>query len=382
MKVVHLVHSLEASTGGTARAVEWLASACAARGWETTIATCHADAGSRLDPGVEMEVFPPRSGGDARRGPAALREWWRHGGNRADLVVAHGLWQFPTALLSGLQNRATAVVPHGMLDPWVRRAYPLKHFLKQLWWWKGEGRVLNGAGAVVFTSEDERDRAREVFRPYSASEAVCPLGIADPGDAGMDAAVLAQAGLQPGNRYLLFLARLHPKKGADLLVEAWRRLGVLTQGWTLVVAGPSEHAAHAAAVREAAEAANRGKCGRVLMPGMATGALKWALLRHAAALILPSHQDNFGIAVAESLAVGTPVLLSRAVNIWREVEGDGAGMAFAPDVAGVREALAVFLAGGGNGDRAAARACFENRFSDAVASARWTDLFAGLAGTP
>lgn len=373
MRVVHLVHSLQASTGGTARAVEWLADACEARGWETVVAAAHADAAS-----PRTRVFP-LAGRAARSGSPELRAWFDAEAGRADLVVAHGLWQFPTNLLAASRTRASIVVPHGMLDPWFRRAYPLKHVLKQARWLLAESRAVNRATRVVFTADDEERASRGVFFPYGPRPAVCPLGIADPGRAGSDraAAEAACPGLGDG-RYLLFLARLHPKKGADLLLGAWARLGAATAGCSLVIAGPEEDASHAARLRELAAICAQAGAGPVLFPGMMRGEAKWSLLRHAEALVLASHQDNFGIAVAEALAVGTPVLVSTAVNIWREVVEDGAGRAAPPSHEGVLDMVRAQLdlaQVDANRMRAAARACFEKRFLDSLAARGWMDVF-------
>ena len=103
----------------------------------------------------------------------------------------------------------------------------------------------------------------------------------------------------------------------------------------------------------------------ILFPGMLTGDAKWGALSAAEAFVLPSHQENFGIAVAEALACGTPVLISNKINIWREIEGDGAGLVENDDVAGTVNLLKAWVAMP-NESRAAmrenARKCFTNRF--------------------
>jgi glycosyltransferase involved in cell wall biosynthesis len=104
---------------------------------------------------------------------------------------------------------------------------------------------------------------------------------------------------------------------------------------------------------------------RIHFPGMIEGETKARALRAAEAFILPSHQENFGIAVAEALAQGTPVLVSDQVNIWREVLADGAGLVAPDTLAGTRDLLTRFLALSRE-ERAATREralhCFEHRF--------------------
>jgi glycosyltransferase involved in cell wall biosynthesis len=98
---------------------------------------------------------------------------------------------------------------------------------------------------------------------------------------------------------------------------------------------------------------------------MLTGDIKWGALSAAEAFVLPSHQENFGIAVAEALACGTPVLISNKINIWREIDGDGAGLVENDDLAGTSRLLTRWLATDGNARAAMsnnAQQCFANRF--------------------
>jgi glycosyltransferase involved in cell wall biosynthesis len=103
----------------------------------------------------------------------------------------------------------------------------------------------------------------------------------------------------------------------------------------------------------------------ILFPGMLTGDTKWGALSTAEAFVLPSHQENFGIAVVEALACGTPVLISNKINIWREIEADGAGYVENDDLAGTSNLLSRWLAAPAEirlRMQQSARECFANRF--------------------
>jgi glycosyltransferase involved in cell wall biosynthesis len=126
-----------------------------------------------------------------------------------------------------------------------------------------------------------------------------------------------------GKRLLLFMGRLHPKKGCDLLLEAWATTLANDPAWHLVFAGPDELQWQQTL---AARAAALGLADRVTWTGMLRDTMKWSAFFAAEVFALPSHQENFGIAVAESLACGVPVLISREVNIWREIEAVHAGL--------------------------------------------------------
>jgi glycosyltransferase involved in cell wall biosynthesis len=93
-----------------------------------------------------------------------------------------------------------------------------------------------------------------------------------------------------------------------------------------MIAGPCAHAEYLAALKQLAGKCEAISSGSVSFPGMLSGDLKWGTLRRAEVFVLPSHQENFGIAVVEAMACGTPVLISRPVNIWREIESSGAGL--------------------------------------------------------
>jgi len=251
-----------------------------------------------------------------------------------------------------------------MLDPWFNRTYPLKHVKKLLYWPWAEYRVLRDAAAVFFTSEEERRLARESFSPYNCNEIVVNYGTAAP-DADLAAARENFFNNFPslrGKRFLLYLGRLHEKKGCDLLIESFvqtRPAG--GAAGHLVIAGPAGHQDYLQRLKTLAADAETS----ITFCGMLSGNLKWGAFSAADAFVLPSHQENFGIAVVEALACGTPVLISNKVNIWREIVNDGAGFADEDDPAGITRLLKLWIdmsAAERDTMRANARACFERRF--------------------
>jgi glycosyltransferase involved in cell wall biosynthesis len=122
---------------------------------------------------------------------------------------------------------------------------------------------------------------------------------------------------------LLFLGRIHEKKGCDLLASAFARAAAQDNGLVLAFAGPDPDHLRA---RLEALLPDPAVAGRVHWLGMLMGDTKWGALRACEAFVLPSHQENFGIAVVEAMACGKPVLISDKVQIWREVDAAGAGL--------------------------------------------------------
>src|SRR5262249_53953910 len=156
--------------------------------------------------------------------------------------------------------------------------------------------------------------------------------------------------------------RIHAKKGCDLLIDAYAEVLRKEPEWHLVIAGPDQDDLKAKLMVRASEKRLHGS---VTWTGMISGDVKYGALRAAEVFVLPSHQENFGIAVAEALACGTPVLITKKLNIWREVEQDRAGLVADDTLEGICSLLRTWLALPSNQKesmRVHARECFLDRF--------------------
>jgi glycosyltransferase involved in cell wall biosynthesis len=355
--LLHVVHSLDPAQGGPAEVVRQLCATHKAMGVNSEVATFDApDAPWLAESPVAIHAFR----GLGRYGwTSPFVRWLRAEAKRFAAVFVHGLWQWQGAgtkwALSGTGTRYH-LFPHGMLDPWFREAFPWRHTRKMIYWRLLESRVVHDSASVIFTSEEERLRGRETFRPWAPKrETVISLGTAAPSRSGdeLRAIFLNRFPALRGERLLLFLSRLHEKKGCDLLIEAFRRVSPPLH---LVLAGPCANP------RLEAELRTRAQGLRVTFTGPLYGDDKWAALAAAEVFVLPSHQENFGIAVAEALASGLPVLLSQRVNTWREIVHDGAGFAEVDDLEGVVRLLERWQTADFATLRLAARRCFAERF--------------------
>jgi glycosyltransferase involved in cell wall biosynthesis len=256
-----------------------------------------------------------------------LFPWLLANRDRFDGVVVNGLWQYcgfaAWRALAG--NTPYVVFTHGMLDPYFKHAFPLKHIKKWLYWVPAEYRVLRDAYRVLFTSKAEKRLAEESFWLHRWNPYVVPYGASGPqGDPKVQQeAFFEKCPEARGKRFLLFLGRIHRKKGCDLLVEAFAKVADEDPELHLVMAGPDQQQ-WSAQLKQAAKKA--GISNRVHWPGMVTGDAKWGAFYASEAFILPSHQENFGIAVAEALGCGRAVLLADKVNIAEDIAEDGAGL--------------------------------------------------------
>jgi glycosyltransferase involved in cell wall biosynthesis len=363
MRILRCIHSLNPTGGGPLESLKQSTLVLAERGHEVEIACLDApdSRGVKDFPGRVHALGPGR--GSYGYSPQFV-PWIRQRRREFDAVVVHGIWNYQSfGVWRALHQTTTPyyVFPHGMLDPWFNRTYPLKHLKKLLYWPWAEYRVLRDAAAVLFTAEEERRRARESFPLYRCREVVVNYGTAAPnGDLSAAAEDFFSAFPElRGRKFFLFLGRLHVKKGLEELIRAFA--GV--DGHDLVVAGPSHDSAYFEEIHRLTSEA--GVARRTTFTGMLTGARKWGAFAAADAFVLPSHQENFGIAIAEALACGTPVLISKEVNIWREIVEDGCGLAEADSLSGTRKLLERWMAISPEerlAMRGRARSCFARRF--------------------
>jgi glycosyltransferase involved in cell wall biosynthesis len=198
-----------------------------------------------------------------------------------------------------------------MLDPWSLSQGRLK---KKLYLALRLRDDLNRASAIHFTDETERDLAAplQLKAPAIVERLIIELtDFTPPPPRGRFRSRFArQIGERP---IVLFMSRIHPKKGLDLLIPAFSRLN---RDAALVIAGP-DIGGYQAQVE--AMARQHGLSDRVLFAGMLYGRERAEALVDADLFVLPSYQENFGVVVIEALAVGTPVILSDQVNIHRQV---------------------------------------------------------------
>jgi glycosyltransferase involved in cell wall biosynthesis len=365
MKILHTIRSVNSEGGGVIETVKQFSRVLEEQGNEVTIASLDL----RADAWVKECSHRVEALGAGRGSYGASRRfvsWLRENAAQFDAVIVNGLWQFHSYgvwnALRGTGQRYF-VFPHGMLDPWFKRSYPLKHLKKWLYWPWAEYRVLRDAQAVLFTCEQERQLARESFWLYRCRERVVPLGIAQPdrNAAGQRELFLQRFPQCRAKRIILFLGRIHEKKGCDLLIRAFSEVALFHSDLQLVMAGPERQ--DPTPWRELA--AQLGIADRVVWTGMLSGDLKWGVLHAAEVFALPSHQENFGIAVVEALACGIPVLISREVNIWREIVESGAGLAAPDSIEGTTALLRAWLdlsLAERERMRGAARRCFAERF--------------------
>ncbi|MCU1322868.1 MAG: glycosyl transferase group 1 [Acidobacteriaceae bacterium] len=325
MRILHIIETINPEAGGPTEAVRVLLNYSPV-GYTGEVVTLDDPAAPYLaDIGFPVHALGPTNTTYAYSDK--LLPWLRANRHRFDGVIVNGLWQYcGYAAWRAFHGKTPYVVfSHGMLDPYFRYAFPMKHLKKWLYWVPFEYRVLRDAEQVLFTSKVEKRLAEQSFWLHKWNPCVVPFGASGPsGDPEVQKrAFFEKCPTVEGKRFLLFLGRIHRKKGCDMLIDAFVKVAAEDLELHLVMAGPDQQS-WSAELNQAVIAA--GLTARVHWPGMLNGDAKWGSLFACEAFALPSHQENFGIAVAEALACGRPVLLADKVNIAEEITEEHAGL--------------------------------------------------------
>jgi glycosyltransferase involved in cell wall biosynthesis len=379
MNILHVIAGLDARTGGPASALIGLSAAQARAGMNVSVISGRRDgddntpAETLQNAGVSVDLIGPVAGPLARHADIAPTVLKRIAS--ADVVHIHGLWeemQHQAALASRRANIPYIIRPCGMLDPWSIRQSRWKKKLYMAWRLR---RNLNAAAALHFTADIERDLTKPLG--LTSPAIVEPNGVdlsefENPPPAGT---FREQYPIANGRKLVLFMSRLHHKKGLDKLIPAFARLKDKTA--VLAIAGPDSDGYQTIVEKMIADA---GIADRVFFTGMLWRERRIAALADADLFVLPSYQENFGIVVVESLAAGTPVVVSDQVNLHPEISAAGVGGVVPLDVEQLAREMDRWLGDDemrkNTGDKAKQFA--RDRYDWRMIARRWGEHYAAL----
>jgi len=267
----------------------------------------------------------------------AYRRTLRREVRRADMVHIYSLYNYP-GLWAGIYARRGRVPyvlePHGTLDSFL---FGHHKWRKRLYELLAERRSFRSAAAIRFLSGAEASMARSNLGMPFKGAAVIPSGI-EPGEfqpSHGQAGVLANYTVPRDRRLIMFVGRLHRKKGVDLLLRAFVQLARTDSTVHLVIVGPDDGMEQS--VRALAEAGQM--VSRVTFTGMVTGQSKIDLMAAATIMVIPSHTENFCNVAIESMALGVPLVVSNGVGIAGQIEQGGAGVVAAPEAEAIEAAI-------------------------------------------
>ena len=337
LRIALFTPDLRPSAGGPPRVVLGSAQALVARGHRVTIFTFAAAATD--EPGVEVRCFPVDRPARIGRSQAMQRDALLCAAE-FDVLHVHAIWEAGAADLAAAfrrKGKPVFVSAHGMLDRWSMRQSRLKKqiTLRLLW----AGRLLSCASAIVFATDEEAAEASALYPKTPRAIVANGIDVAATRAtiaAGRDAVRSAVPSLSDWPRTIVYLSRLHPKKGVDQLVDARLALDARFDDVGMLIAGiPQDEALLLALQTRIAESSlsHRFVLTTDLVGPAAMGALGLAKL-----FVLPSHQEGFSIAILEAMAAGLPVLITDKCHL-PEVETWQAGAVVPDTVAGVKAGL-------------------------------------------
>ena len=260
-----------------------------------------------------------------REAMALLREL------RPDVVHVNGCWHPACAMVQRWARKAgcrVVLTPHGMLEPWIVSRHYWTRKLSALWLYQRE--AVRRADCLHATAESERHNLLALG--YNRNVAVIPNGV--------DVGTIRMKADWRRREQILFLSRVHVKKGIEFLMDAVAELRDALSGYRVVIAGEGE-ADYVAALMD--RAGRLGLGDMLDFRGGVYGEEKWRLYRESDLFVLPTYSENFGIAVAEALACGTPVITTKGTP-WKELEERGCGWWTEVGSRPLAEALREFLA--------------------------------------
>lgn len=385
MRILHVCPFLAPRYGGAPGAAVAITRALLQHGVDSLIAATDADGAGHLP--VELgwpttyravpTIFFRRQWHDAFQYSLPYARWLDRHVAEFDAVHIHLVFSFP-CLAAARACRGLGVpyvvCPQGTLDPWSMRQSPVR---KQLLWHVEGKRMLSGATAVQYATNQERMRTEQWLG--IGHGAVIPLmlddDVLDPQPAGdLFRQRRPALGRDP---YVLVLCRLHPKKGLELFLDAFLEVTSVAEhrNWRLVLAGDGaadyrNHLSRLVAGRQGGE--------RVLLAGWLTGDDRVAALREAALVALPSYQENFGLAIAEAMACGVSVLVTTGVDLAADIRAAGAGWIARHEYSALAATLRQALQSEDERARrgAAGKALAHTHFAPALVAAQLIDLYA------
>jgi glycosyltransferase involved in cell wall biosynthesis len=359
MNILHITPAMDPKMGGVCQAVRTMIVGLHEFGVDNEVTSLDSPAA----PFLNKDSFLIHPHGPAT-GPwlysRTLYKWLISNMTRFDIVIVHGLWSYyGYAAIKAFQHIKARiavsykhedsepklfVMPHGMLDPYFQKAKGrrIKSFRNWIYWKLLEKLLVNESNGLLFTCIEERRLARKSLKPYYPRlELVVGLGVEEPPayTTDMHNAFLEKCPEAASSKFILFLGRIDEKKGVDILITAYSKLkSALIPLPHLVIAGPGLSSAYGQSITRLASQLGHNE-NTITFLDMLTGDAKWGAFYGCEAFVLPSHQENFGIAVVEALACSKPVLITKQVNIWQEIISSGGGLAAADTIEGIQHII-------------------------------------------
>ena len=325
LRVLHVISGIDPEDGGPTTALTALAHALNRAGIDVTLVATPRTSGhletvdELLSDGVRVRLSEPRRNIFTR--DCALDSLLAEEITHADVVHIHALWedvQYRAASVSRALGKPFVIRPCGLLEPWSMARH---RFKKRLYLEVRLRRYLDAASGIHFSTAIEEERTRPLR--LKAPPIVEPNGLdftEHKRSSLSNGSFRALWNIEPETPIVLFLGRLHPKKGVDLLIPAFARGA--PRNAVLVIAGSGD-SQYESSLKQ--RVLSSGLANRVIFTGFIEGQARNATLADATVFVLPSHSESFANTVVESIACGTPVIVSDQVALHPEVSSKRVG---------------------------------------------------------
>jgi len=307
--IIQIIHSVSSEASGPSYSVLRLCESLLAQGHDVTLAAIDGNTDSTSIP--FMKLFPPGLG-PTRLGLSPAMDRWlsmRSEKKGVDLIHNHGLWMMPNIYPGRVARKFNipyVVSPRGTLGDWPFRSGSKA---KRLFWPLIQRPALDAVSCFHATAKTEYEDIRK--RGFRQPVTVIPNGMDVPEYVPKPSRT---------ERTLLYLGRIHPKKGLDFLLKAWGIVQTKFSDWRLRIVGPDQNDHK----NEINRLAKQLRLERLDFSDALFGEKKWDAYREADLFVLPTRDENFGLVVAEALAAGTPAIVTKGAP-WPEIESRGAG---------------------------------------------------------
>ena len=335
MKLLHVISSMDPKSGGPSQGIRNLNPHLANNKLDIEIVCMDEPNQNYIDiDNEDFKIHKVGTGLTSFKYSKNLSLWLDLHIDDYDFISVHGIWQYHNFAVfkaikkrkkKGLRIPKVVIMPHGMLDPYFQKASNRKYkaLRNEIVWRLTEKKAINSADAIFFTCEEELILARKTFKGYKPKREInIGYGIERPPifEERMKCSFEEICPAIKDKKYWLFLSRIHNKKGIDLLIEVYIKL--TNEGNKLpelVIAGPidSEFAKQMVSIAQ--------ENSHIHFTGMISGDSKWGIFYGCEAFLLPSYQENFGIAIVEAMACKKPVMITKHINIWMEIQNGHGG---------------------------------------------------------
>lgn len=339
MKILRIIPTMNPEAGGVAESVRQSAIQMKDENINIEV-VCFDDLNSSWIEEFDFKIYGLGEGKTSYAFKPSYLSWLNKNVTSYDLVIIDGLWMFHVigGYICKLKKVPYLIYSHGMLDPYFNKD-KLKYLKKLPFWFLVERNIISSAKNIVFTCKEEMDLAQKSFPFYKGHGVVATLGIETNKKSKDELKKLFYLKFShlENTKNILFLSRIHEKKGIDLLIDAVELIDKeLLNNYKFIIAGTGDNEYINKLKKQIKDKHIENYFEWV---GMLNGNMKWASFASSECFILPSHQENFGIVIAEALSMKVPILTTNKVNIYQELEEYNAGFVENDSIEGITKLL-------------------------------------------